>query len=104
MTRLLARPIYGWGWIKPDGATTDVPAPFQVDLDVDCLDLGPVIGVVDAPGHEFDGLTFRISCRHAGSFREDQNYNVALTVGDIAKVDSADRPPTTFGYLMLDPV
>jgi hypothetical protein len=103
MTRFLARPIYGWGWANGAASTIDVPLPFRIDVDVERLAQGPVAGVVHTPGHEFDGMTFLISCRHPGGFREGQNYNVTLTAGNIAEVDAPGGPPATFGYLMLEP-
>jgi hypothetical protein len=105
VAKLLARPIYGWGWaeVSPERVAIPVPSPFPIEIDVERLNHSAVAGTVDHAGHPLDGMKFSMSCRTVGGVHEHQTYNVALTRGDIELVNAPDGPPAIFGYLMLDP-
>jgi hypothetical protein len=85
---LSVEPIYGWGWVgtAPD-QTRDTPAPFNLLLSL--TGEGEWEGVVQTPGHEFEGQTVTLLQRH-----RDWDGCVNVTVG-------ADRPPVAEGWAMV---
>jgi hypothetical protein len=56
-------PIYGWGWVgTPPDPTRETPVSFTLAASTEGP--GRWAGVVQTPGHEFDGLEATLSQRH----------------------------------------
>ena len=56
MRKLLnVTPIYGWGWMGSDHLIRETPSPFALRVTAE----GPGLwrGIIETPGHEFDGLS-----------------------------------------------
>ena len=90
MRSIKVTPIYGWGWFLSGAPSARVPSPFTI-ADVKNLNGAKAwAGVVQEPGHEFDGLRVRLSQRHV------------VWDGDVNVTVEDDSEKSSNGFAMVD--
>jgi hypothetical protein len=102
--KLRIKPIYGWGWFGNSAQAIEVPAPF--DLEVEIIEgnapFATALGQMNEAGHPLSGLWLLLSQRHSPHDGFCNLWAFKARPDDLKRLDAFGNKPWLDGFAAIE--